>query len=127
MKWILCIVVLLFSCVPVETKKTADVVMLQKDGSYYTLLLDGYNIQKWYYRKVNIKIDPLVINITATFTQIDKKPLSRETVTLCFNSMESAQKSLNNGIGTEIDIDGNNNIAIQNKNNDGCFISTISN
>ena len=127
MKWILCVVLLsMFSCGPIEIEKTADVVMLQKDGNYYTLLLNGYNIQKWYYGQVAIKIDPSVINTTATFTQIDKKPLSRETVTLCFSSMENAQNSLNNGIGTEIDIDGNNNIAIQNENNN-CFISTISN
>ena len=71
-----------------------------------------------------IKIDYTVTKSKAAFSQSNNKPLSSEPITLYFNNIEIAKKEL--GVSGGIDIDGDNNVAVQNKNKvENCFINSL--
>ena len=81
-----------------KQRAVVDVIMIQEYRDHsYTIVLNGYDIQKWLKGEVCVKIDPYVSGIKAEFTPYGSTRYYGTPVTLIFASKEEAKEALGAG------------------------------
>ena len=109
---------------------TSDVVMINVDGSLYTISIKDYKMKTWRHYNIVVKINEHVPKgeVKATFRLFNKQPSPTDTLILTFHSPEDARTMLRSGADVDVDVSAGRAAVVsvnKNEDNSGCFIGTL--